>query len=330
MLLAPGDVVKLVDFGFSAVLPAGGDDGSLKERCGSLGFMAPELLDPISKIRSGRPVDIWATGVLLSQLLCGKYPFRMGGVHEEQLAKRLRKCKPTMPPAASSEACALLVGLLAPEPEKRLVSADALAHPWLQPRHPPAAPLQSTPAPELPSSPKRGPAVSIGGGGGGGGGASPDENTGCNANAGTGLLPDEDEACTAKKEEQLQPPSETAMLARTGATRTPLTPWVAGWLRRSGPSPAPLPLPRAPRTPPGVVAPSYFDESGAPPPRTNREDCRSKDAKGAQAEAEACVLERMGEFGFDAGSVLESVRAGRRNYATAAFRLLLQQQILGQ
>ena len=64
-------VVKLIDFGFSTCIP---HDRLVKIFCGTPSYMAPEI---VSKIEySGPPADIWALGVLLYALLCGKFPFR--------------------------------------------------------------------------------------------------------------------------------------------------------------------------------------------------------------------------------------------------------------
>ena len=70
--------VKLIDFGFSVIVPP---DYNLSIFCGTPSYMAPEI---VSKIEySGPPADIWALGVLLFALLCGKFPFK--GSNDKEL-----------------------------------------------------------------------------------------------------------------------------------------------------------------------------------------------------------------------------------------------------
>ena len=70
--------VKLIDFGFSVVV-AGGQ--ILKVFCVTPSYMSPEIVRKHEY--DGKPVDIWALGVLLYVLLTGTFPFR--GVSEQDL-----------------------------------------------------------------------------------------------------------------------------------------------------------------------------------------------------------------------------------------------------
>lgn len=64
-------LAKLIDFGFSTCIP---HERKVKIFCGTPSYMAPEI---VSKSEySGPPADIWALGVLLFALLCGKFPFK--------------------------------------------------------------------------------------------------------------------------------------------------------------------------------------------------------------------------------------------------------------
>ena len=64
-------MVKLIDFGFS-VLSA--PNQRLKVFCGTPSYMAPEITRKSDY--EGRPVDIWALGVLLFVMITGQFPFR--------------------------------------------------------------------------------------------------------------------------------------------------------------------------------------------------------------------------------------------------------------
>ena len=46
----------------------------LIEHCGTLPYMSPELINKKSYL--GKPVDIWALGVMLYKMVSGFYPFK--------------------------------------------------------------------------------------------------------------------------------------------------------------------------------------------------------------------------------------------------------------
>ena len=75
--------VRLVDFGFAAISRG----GKLKTMCGSPAYMAPELIS--GKPYLGPPVDVWALGNFLFELLHGKVAFR--GQSMAELNMRIRK-----------------------------------------------------------------------------------------------------------------------------------------------------------------------------------------------------------------------------------------------
>lgn len=76
--------VRLVDFGFAAVTEG---TGRLRTVCGSPAYMAPELI--ANKPYFGPPVDCWALGALLYELVHNKIAFR--GESMAQLHIRIRK-----------------------------------------------------------------------------------------------------------------------------------------------------------------------------------------------------------------------------------------------
>lgn len=63
--------VKLIDFGFSTCIP---NDKKIKLFCGTPSYMAPEIVS--KKEYCGPPADVWALGVLMFALLCGRFPYR--------------------------------------------------------------------------------------------------------------------------------------------------------------------------------------------------------------------------------------------------------------
>ena len=60
--------VKVVDFGFAT------DSEAVQNMyCGTPSYMSPEIV--LRKTYFGKPVDVWALGVVLFKLLTGIYPF---------------------------------------------------------------------------------------------------------------------------------------------------------------------------------------------------------------------------------------------------------------
>lgn len=66
-------MIKLIDYGFSVVV--NGNRGHLKIFCGTPSYMAPEIVRKEDSYE-GKPVDMWALGVLLHVMLSGSLPFK--------------------------------------------------------------------------------------------------------------------------------------------------------------------------------------------------------------------------------------------------------------
>ena len=105
--------VKMIDFGFSTCIP---HDRKVKIFCGTPSYMAPEI---VSKSEySGPPADIWALGVLLYALLCGKFPFR--GQNDKELYNNIQKQELQFPDHVSAPARFFLQKLFHKTPDRRL------------------------------------------------------------------------------------------------------------------------------------------------------------------------------------------------------------------
>lgn len=73
LLKKVGDVALLADFGLSKVMTA--RDGRTKTICGTIQYMAPELLNDEPY---GQAIDWWSLGVMTYVMLTGRYPFSTG------------------------------------------------------------------------------------------------------------------------------------------------------------------------------------------------------------------------------------------------------------
>jgi serine/threonine protein kinase len=117
--------LKLVDFGLSRIL---GVKDQLRDFCGSLGYIAPEIY-------SGRSyrfeVDMFAFGVLLFRLLSAEQPFPDTNsqiLRRHTLEYRYKMDSPAWE-IVSGEAKDLVKKLLICRIQ-RLTADEALAHPW--------------------------------------------------------------------------------------------------------------------------------------------------------------------------------------------------------
>ena len=117
--------VKLIDFGFSTINPAG---KRIKIFCGTPSYMAPEIVQRTEY--EGPPVDIWAAGVLLFACLCGQFPFRAQSYPD--LYRRIARGTFAMPDELTVPVKELLRSMLSVDAGARPTAGSILRHPWLQ------------------------------------------------------------------------------------------------------------------------------------------------------------------------------------------------------
>lgn len=89
--------------------------------------MAPQIVQ--KREYYGPPTDIWACGVLLYTMFCGKFPFR--GSSDRELYKRIQKGLYNVPDHVPYQVCVLLSKILEVDPQKRMTADDILADDWL-------------------------------------------------------------------------------------------------------------------------------------------------------------------------------------------------------
>ncbi|TFK81462.1 Pkinase-domain-containing protein [Polyporus arcularius HHB13444] len=137
--------VMIADFGLSRVM----DDEKfhlLTEICGTPGYMAPEIF---KKTGHGKPVDVWAMGVITYFLLCGYTPFDRDTQQQEMeaiIAGDYRFEPEEYWAGVSETARDFVRDCLTIDPTSRPTAAEALKHPWLSSDKP-----HFVPDPESPS-----------------------------------------------------------------------------------------------------------------------------------------------------------------------------------
>ncbi|KAE9419121.1 hypothetical protein Angca_004227 [Angiostrongylus cantonensis] len=119
-------VVKLVDFGFSCMIPSATQQ--LTTFCGSPPYAAPELFRDESY--NGPKVDIWALGILLHFMLVGVTPFRGESVSE--LKRSILQGSFTLPMYLVHSSRILIENMLSMDPYKRPKIEDVKKSLWLR------------------------------------------------------------------------------------------------------------------------------------------------------------------------------------------------------
>eukprot|EP00931_Biecheleriopsis_adriatica_P118671 TRINITY_DN94018_c0_g1_i1.p1 TRINITY_DN94018_c0_g1~~TRINITY_DN94018_c0_g1_i1.p1 ORF type:complete len:621 (+),score=105.61 TRINITY_DN94018_c0_g1_i1:60-1865(+) len=119
--------VKIGDFGLSKCLKRVGEQAPGMTACGTLDYLAPEVLTGHYDER----IDFWSFGVLLYMMLCGGFPFEIEGVTDIKNlgAKRLSPAGAWQ--SVSSDGKDIVQGLLTVDPRKRLDEKGCRDHPWL-------------------------------------------------------------------------------------------------------------------------------------------------------------------------------------------------------
>ncbi|MBL8137239.1 MAG: tetratricopeptide repeat protein [Acidobacteria bacterium] len=150
IMLAPGGVVKILDFGIARFRPVGhqapagkaGDEGFM----GTPGYVAPEQW-------TGKAVDeradLYALGVVLFEMLTGKRPFperepfTLALAAIDRIARRVSSLRPAVSPALDKLVARLLAADPALRPPRARVVADELRSLLAPPLPPPPPPWKT-------------------------------------------------------------------------------------------------------------------------------------------------------------------------------------------
>ncbi|KEP65884.1 UNVERIFIED_CONTAM: CAM kinase, SNF1 family [Hammondia hammondi] len=117
--------LKLIDFGLASTLGS----PSMRMRCGSPGYVAPEILQDLPY---GTKVDVFSAGIILYTLIAGFTPFR--GSNVKEILKKNLRCQLNFTHHRWTNVTHSLKDLVAwmccRNPEKRCAASAALTHPW--------------------------------------------------------------------------------------------------------------------------------------------------------------------------------------------------------
>ncbi|KAI9504789.1 Calcium/calmodulin-dependent protein kinase type I [Coemansia spiralis] len=126
--------VAIADFGMARILSPDTQNNTrlLTSLCGTPGYMAPEM---ILRLGHGKPVDMWAIGVITYFVLTSANPFHRSTPRAEMQA--IIDCEYSFTPTEhwskiTPMARHFISSLLVYSPEKRMTAKQALNHPWLR------------------------------------------------------------------------------------------------------------------------------------------------------------------------------------------------------
>ncbi|KAK1277373.1 CBL-interacting protein kinase 23 [Acorus gramineus] len=128
LLLDAYGVLKVSDFGLSALPQQVREDGLLHTTCGTPNYVAPEVIN--NKGYDGAKADLWSCGVILFVLMAGYLPFE--DTNLSSLYKKIFKANFTCPSWFSTSAKKLIKRILDPNPSTRITIREVIENEWFK------------------------------------------------------------------------------------------------------------------------------------------------------------------------------------------------------
>ncbi|PKA61998.1 CBL-interacting protein kinase 23 [Apostasia shenzhenica] len=128
LLLDSNGVLKVSDFGLSALPQQIREDGLLHTTCGTPNYVAPEVIH--NKGYDGAKADLWSCGVILFVLMAGYMPFDDSNLMS--LYKKIFKADFSCPSWFSTSAKKLIKRILDPNPQTRITIAEVIENEWFK------------------------------------------------------------------------------------------------------------------------------------------------------------------------------------------------------
>lgn len=128
LLLDANGLLKVSDFGLSALPQQVREDGLLHTTCGTPNYVAPEVIN--NRGYDGAKADLWSCGVILFIIMSGYLPFEDSNLMS--LYKKIFKAEFTCPAWFSTSAKKLIKRILDPNPKTRITMAEVIENEWFK------------------------------------------------------------------------------------------------------------------------------------------------------------------------------------------------------
>ncbi|KHN26912.1 CBL-interacting serine/threonine-protein kinase 23 [Glycine soja] len=135
LLLDADGVLRVSDFGMSALPQQARQDGLLHSACGALDYIAPEVIR--NRGYEGKKADIWSCGAILFHLVAGYVPFRNEYDDRNTKIRQILQADFICPSFFSSSLITLIRRILDPNPTTRITMNEIFENEWFMQNYQP-------------------------------------------------------------------------------------------------------------------------------------------------------------------------------------------------